>query len=174
MNPSAHFRKYFMLGASVCPPSCCRQASCPSSRPTFTPGILALCSEMPSPFAPSRLNTGLAATAAVKLPCWSSHLASLLRQSVTDESQARRTQGDEFVGVYRQVARILAAEHGVRRPILHEVASHAVVFAAGEVLHRFAKVAAQEGGAALAGGTHKDHGKALVKGHGDKRRLSKA
>ena len=28
---------------------------------------------------------------------------ALLRHSVTDESQARRTQGDEFVRVYRQV-----------------------------------------------------------------------
>lgn len=27
MNPSAHLIKYFMLGASVWPPSCCLQAS---------------------------------------------------------------------------------------------------------------------------------------------------
>jgi len=67
---------------------------------------------------------------------------TFLRQSVTDESQARRTQGDEFVGVYRQVGCILATESRVRRPILHEVASHPVVFAAGEILHSFAKITA--------------------------------
>src|SRR5258708_12686947 len=30
--------KYFQFGPSVCPPSCCRHASCPSSNPAFTGG----------------------------------------------------------------------------------------------------------------------------------------
>jgi hypothetical protein len=41
MNLSAHSMKYFMFGASVWPPSCCRHASCPSSSPWFTAGIFA-------------------------------------------------------------------------------------------------------------------------------------
>src|SRR6185437_12543077 len=42
INLSAHWMKYIMLGASVCPPSCWRQASSPSSRPWFTGGIWAV------------------------------------------------------------------------------------------------------------------------------------
>ena len=41
-NRSAHGMKYFQFGASVCPPSCWRQASCPSSRPTLTAGIFSV------------------------------------------------------------------------------------------------------------------------------------
>ena len=42
MNLSAHSMKYFMFGASVCPPSCCRHASFPSSSPVFIGGIFAV------------------------------------------------------------------------------------------------------------------------------------
>ena len=41
MNLSAHWMKYFIFGASVWPPSCCRQASWPSSSPWLTAGIFA-------------------------------------------------------------------------------------------------------------------------------------
>src|SRR6185436_13357126 len=37
--PSAHGMKYFQFGPSVCPPSCWRQASWPSSSETLTAGI---------------------------------------------------------------------------------------------------------------------------------------
>ena len=39
---SAQGMKYFQFGPSVCPPSCWRQASWPSSRPTFTGGIFSV------------------------------------------------------------------------------------------------------------------------------------
>ncbi len=39
---SAQAMKYFQLGPSVCPPSCWRQASCPSSSPTSTGGIFSV------------------------------------------------------------------------------------------------------------------------------------
>ena len=38
-NLFAHGMKYFQFGPSVCPPSCWRHASWPSSRLTFTAGI---------------------------------------------------------------------------------------------------------------------------------------
>ena len=41
-NLSAHGMKYFQFGPSVWPPSCWRQASWPSSRPTFTAGIFSV------------------------------------------------------------------------------------------------------------------------------------
>jgi hypothetical protein len=42
MNLSTQSMNHFMLGASVWPPSCWRQASCPSSSPRFTGGIFAV------------------------------------------------------------------------------------------------------------------------------------
>src|ERR1700674_489476 len=42
MNLSNHSMNHFILGASVWPPSCWRQASCPSSSPRFTGGIFAV------------------------------------------------------------------------------------------------------------------------------------
>jgi hypothetical protein len=42
MNLSAHWMKYFTLGASVWPPSCWRHASSPSSKLTFTAGIFSV------------------------------------------------------------------------------------------------------------------------------------
>ena len=41
-NLSAQGMKYFQFGPSVWPPSCCRQASCPSSMLTFTAGIFSV------------------------------------------------------------------------------------------------------------------------------------
>jgi len=41
-NVSAQGMKYFQFGPSVWPPSCWRHASCPSSSPTFTPGIFSV------------------------------------------------------------------------------------------------------------------------------------
>src|SRR6478672_2249552 len=54
------------------------------------------------------------------------------RDAVTDKGEAWRAEGDEFVGVDRDVAGILAPECRVRRTVLHEVASHPVVFASSK------------------------------------------
>ena len=87
----------------------------------------------------------------------------------------RRAQRDQFVRIHRQIAGVLAAEGRFRRAVLQEVAGHPVVFAgAGEVLDRFAPIAAMQLRAAFAGGADQHDGEARVERHGDQRRLAVA
>ena len=69
---------------------------------------------------------------------------------------------------------VLAAERRFGGAVLHEVAGHPVVLAAGEALHGLAEVAAQQRGSAFAGRADQHHGEALIEGHGDERGLAVA
>ena len=81
----------------------------------------------------------------------------------------RRAQGDQLVGVDRQVVR------GQRAAVLEEVPGHPVVLArAGEVLDQLAEIAAVQLRPALARGADEADGEALVIGHRDERRLAVA
>ena len=98
-----------------------------------------------------------------------------LGHAVADERQPRRAERDQLVRVDRNVAGVLAAERGLRRAVLQEVAGHPVVLAgAGEVLDGFAEIAAMQLGAALAGGADQHHREALVERHRHERRLAVA
>lgn len=66
---SANSMKYGQFGAGVCPYWCWRNATSPVSTKDPTGGMVA----MPSPLAPSRFQTGLAAAAAMNMPFVSCH-----------------------------------------------------------------------------------------------------
>ena len=89
--------------------------------------------------------------------------------AVADEGEARRAEGDQLVGVDGNVAGGLAAEGRLGGAVLHEVAGHPVVFAAGEAFDGLAEVAAKQRCAAFAGRADEHHGEALIEGHGDER-----
>ena len=77
--------------------------------------------------------------------------------------------------VDRDVAGVLAAERRLGRAVLQEVAGHPVVLArAGEVLDRFAEVAAMQLGAAFARRADEHDRESLVVGHRHERRLAVA
>ncbi len=81
----------------------------------------------------------------------------------------RRAQGDQLVGVHRQVAR------RQRAAVLEEVAGHPMIFArSGEVLDQLAEIAAVQLRPALARGADEADREALVVGHRDERRLAVA
>ncbi len=110
--------KYFQFGPSVCPPSCWRHASWPSSRPTFTRRhllglVVVATSEVlraEQPEHAARRHRGHVAPLLVE-PL----RVALLRHAVADEGRARRAQRDQLVRVHRQVAGVPAAEGRLRR-----------------------------------------------------------
>ncbi len=109
-NLSAHGMKYFQFGPSVCPPSCCRQASCPSSKRyvhrRHLLGVIVvrhaqvLRAQQPE----HRLRGHGGHEAALMIEPLG---VALLRHAVADEGQARRAQRDQFVRVDRKVAGVL-------------------------------------------------------------------
>ena len=79
---------------------------------------------------------------------------------------ARRAERDQFVRVHRQIAGGLAAERRLGSAVLQEVAGHPVIFAgAGQILDRFAPVAAMQLGAAFARRADQHHREARVERH---------
>ena len=177
-NLSAHGRKYFQFGASVCPPSCCRQASWPSSRPTFTARhllgrvVVRPAEVLGAEQSEDRLRGDGSHEAALMVEPLR---VALLGHAVAHERQARCAEREQLVRVDGKVAGVLAAERRLRRAVLEEVAGHPVVLAGtGEALDGLAPVAAVQLCAAFAGRADEHDGEALVERHRDERRLAVA
>src|SRR5688572_27981631 len=74
------------------------------------------------------------------------------------------------MGVDGKVAGVFGAGLGFGRAVFEEVAAHPMILAgSGEVLVHFAEVAAEETGAAFAGGTDEGDCEAGIESHGDER-----
>src|SRR5262245_16123471 len=97
---------------------------------------------------------------------------TFFRNAITDEGQARGTQGHQLVGINGNVAGVLAAESGFFRAVLYKVAGHPVVFALRrQILHGFTPVATMQFCAAFTGRPNEDERKPRVIGHRDESSL---
>ncbi len=113
MNLSAHWMKYFMFGASVWPPSCCRHASSPSQVTLIHRGHLRRV------IIPLDVETFSAKQRKHPACVHRRHEASLMiepvsialfRNPVADEGEARRAERNQFVGIDGNIAGRLAAK----------------------------------------------------------------
>src|SRR6185437_13384486 len=92
---------------------------------------------------------------------------TFFRNTVADEGKSRRAKSNQFVRIHGKVRGVLAAKGRIGSSILHKVASHPVILAAGETFDGFPKVAAKKCGATFSGGSDEHGRKARIECHGD-------
>src|SRR5580693_4443288 len=91
---------------------------------------------------------------------------ALLRYAVADEGQARRAERQQFVSVYRQVARRLASESRFGCAVLQKIPGHPVIFTRPcKVLDSLTPVATMKLRSTLTGGTDQNHRETRIEGH---------
>ncbi len=100
---------------------------------------------------------------------------AFFRNSVTDKDRPRSAEGQQLMGVYRQISGVFAAEFRLRSGILQKIPRHPVIFAlAGEIFDRLAEIPTERLDAPGPGAADESHGEARVEGHRDQGRLAEA
>ena len=93
--------------------------------------------------------------------CDDGHVAALVIQppgialiwnAITDEREAGRAEGEQFVGVDGQVTPGFGAKSGFGGTVFHVISCHPVIFSTGEALDGFTEYASMKSGAPFAGG----------------------